>query len=74
MRPRRRRPEPARHVQETLSDLGHAHGAGDAEDLTGAIVNAADTAPGIGLEHDFIARASLGFVGDPGGSAPGPIA
>src|ERR1700760_1660134 len=65
---------PAGHVQEARSHLGKAHGGSDAKDLIGAVVDAAYAAAGIGFEDDLIARASLGFIADPGGRAPGSIA
>ncbi len=57
-----------------LGYLRHAHGRGDLKAGPGAAVDAADSAAGIGFENDLVARAGLGFVGDPGGGAASPIA
>ena len=55
-------------------DVRDAHRGSDAKIRPGAGIDTADTAAGIGFEHDFITRPSLGLVGHPRGDTPSSIA
>jgi hypothetical protein len=60
-------------MEDAHSHVRHTHGRGNAKDLAGACVDAADARSGVGFKDDFVARAGLGFVGNPSGCAPGSV-